>query len=42
MDNDLTTWKPTLINFNFVVVEQQKPTKIGIPQLLMETHLTFT
>lgn len=37
MDNDLTTWKPTLINFNFVV-EQQKPTKIGIPQLLMETH----
>lgn len=31
MENDLTTWKPTSINFNFVV-EQQKPTKIGIPQ----------
>lgn len=32
MDNDLTTWKTTSINFNFVVVEQQKPTKIGIPR----------
>lgn len=41
MDNDLTTWKPTSINFNFVV-EQQNQQKNGILHLLMKTHLTFT